>query len=233
MRPDLLIVGDSHTGALHEAALARGLDARLLFISGNHWHANRMSTHKKQGMVMGGRARMTRKVEQFAREAGGSVFPRDVPVLASFGYHLGRLAPLFGRYGHTPDAQQAEAEDRLFVSPAFLWAYIGHHRGGLLRILQQARKSGCDITVIAPPLIQHDPVATRIAGVITTYLRAQGLPVFDPRTEADWAGKPLPDALRAPDGGHGNATYGAMVLDRLTERGLLKPPLPSPAAEAP
>ena len=38
MQPDVLIVGDSHTAALHEAAVARGLASRLLYINGNFWH---------------------------------------------------------------------------------------------------------------------------------------------------------------------------------------------------
>lgn len=224
MRPDLLIVGDSHTGALHEAAKARGLDARLLYISGNFWHENRIRHDPRRGLSAGYRPGLNRKVLDFAVESGGgSVLPEGVPILASFGYHLGRLAPVFARQGHTPDAVHAEVEDRLFVSSAFLDAYIQARRGTLLRILRLAGRRA-DLVVVAPPLIQTDPVAMRFADRITAFLTDHGIRVFDPRQEADWARQPLSAALRAPDGVHGNAAYGEQVLQRVTARGLLHLP---------
>lgn len=224
MRPDLLIVGDSHTGALHEAAKARGLDARLLYISGNFWHENRIRHDPRRGFSAGYRPGLNRKVLDFAMESGaGSVLPAGVPILASFGYHLGRLAPIFARQGHSPDADHAEAEDRLFVSSAFLDAYIQARRGTLLRILRLAGRRA-DLVVVAPPLIQTDPVAMGFARHITDYLIGQGIRVFDPRHEPDWAGLPLATELRAPDGVHGNAAYGEQVLQRIVARGLLELP---------
>ncbi len=218
MRPDLLIVGDSHTAALYEAAKARGLDARLLYLSGNFWHENRMRVHPTAGLSAAYRRPLQRQVQAFAEEAGGSVFPPGVPVLASIGYHLGRLVPPFARHGHTP--VDDPDGDGLFVSDAFLRGYILHNRGALLRILRRAARQA-DLVVVAPPLIQTDPVSLHFARTITALLTEAGVRVFDPRQEPDWGDKPLPEALRSPDGVHGNATYGEQVLTRLFDRGLI------------
>lgn len=223
MRPDLLIVGDSHSAALHEAALARGMTSEMLYISGNFWHENQMRPHRTQGVSAPYRRGLNRKIAEFNGRVGGSAFARDVPVLASIGYHLGRLVPLFSRHGHTPDAAHMAGNDALlFVSDDFLLSYVLHHRDNLFRLLRFGGQHAT-MTVIAPPLIQTDPVALHVARRITAVLRKHGLTVFDPRDEEDWADRPLPDDLRAPDGVHGNAAYGAEVLRRLSERGLLDP----------
>lgn len=222
MRPDLLIIGDSHTAALHEAAVARGLRPKLLFLSGNFWHEGRIRWHARHGLAASHRPRLQARIRAAAEDTDGTVFPRDVPVIASFGYHLGRMAPLFARHGHTPDDAQAQAEDgALFVSDAMLRAYVWHHRGTLLRVLRLAARS-CDLVVVAPPVVQAYPVANRMAAVITDALRASGVRVFDPRQEPGWDGHALPEHLRTADGGHGNAAYGEQVLARLFDRGLIR-----------
>ena len=223
MRPDLLIVGDSHSAALHEAALARGMHARMLYVNGNFWHENRMRPHPQTGLSAAYRRRLNMQVSGFAQQVGGTVFPPDVPVLASFGYHLGRLTPPFARFGHTPDAGHAATDDsRLFVSAALCDAMIAHHRGALLRILRLAARVS-PVVVIAPPVIQTDPTTGFIAARITDLLRKAQVPVFDPRDEPGWAG-PLADHWRAADGVHGNAAYGEAVLAHLFDRGLVRPP---------
>lgn len=222
MRPDLLIVGDSHTAALQEAAIARGLNAQMLYISGNLWHENKMRPHPTQGLATPHRKGLNRRISDFCAEAGTSAFPKDIPVLASIGYHLGRLVPPFVRHGHTPDPDHAaETEDALFVSDAFLLGYIFHHRSSLFRLLRLASQDA-NLLVIAPPIIQTDPAALAIGARITRILRENGIPVFDPREEPDWAGKPLPEALRAPDGVHGNTAYGAEILSRIFDRDLIR-----------
>lgn len=222
MSPELLIIGDSHTAALQQAAQARGIASQMLYLSGNFWHDGRIRWSRKTGIAATWRPAVQARIAEAAAAAGGTVFPRGVPILASFGYHLGRLAPLFGRHGHTPDVADAAARDEaLFVSDAFLHAYLHAHRGPLLRILRLAART-CDVVVVAPPVVQADPVALRMAGAITAMLRGSGVRVFDPRTEADWDGQPLPDHLRSDDGVHGNAAYGDWVLGRLFDRGLIR-----------
>lgn len=218
-RPDLMILGDSHTAALHEAAIARGLRPKLLYLSGNFWHEGRIRWHPGTGLGAATRPRLQAQIRAAAAATGGTVFPRGIPVIASFGYHLGRLAPLFARHGHTPDG--VEPGEGLFVSDAFLRAYLRHHRGALLRVLRLAARA-CDLVVVAPPVVQPDPAAMRMAAIITETLTATGVRVFDPRLEPDWRCGPLPPALRSADGVHGNAAYGAEVLVRLFDRGLIR-----------
>lgn len=221
LMPDLMIVGDSHTAALHQAALDRGMRPKLLYLSGNFWHEGRFRWHPGTGLNAAYRPRLQARIRAAAAETGGTVFPRDMPLIASFGYHLGRLAPLFARHGHTPDGADAGGrEAALFVSDALLRAYLHHHRGALLKILRLASRS-CDLVVVAPPVVQPDPVAMRMAAIITEALRATGVRVFDPREEPGWQG-PLPAHLRSADGVHGNAAYGAEVLLRLFDRGLIR-----------
>jgi hypothetical protein len=222
MQPELLIVGDSHTAALHEGALAGGLRSELLYISGNHWHENKMLRHPSQGLAAPYRPGLNRNIAAFAKKVGGSVFPADIPVLASIGYHLGRLVPMLKRTGHSPDADQvAQDEDLLFISDAFLTSYIFSHRDALFRVLRFARHRA-DLIVVAPPMIRSDPVTLHCAARITAILRDNGIRVFDPREEEDWAGASLPEHFRAPDLVHGNAAYGAEVLARIFDRGLIR-----------
>ncbi|MFN6979994.1 MAG: hypothetical protein ACK4OP_17825, partial [Gemmobacter sp.] len=79
------------------------------------------------------------------------------------------------------------------------------------------------IVVVAPPVVQDDPAALRLAAIITGWLTEQGVPVFDPRREPGFGPAPLDAALRTPDGVHGTAAYGAMVIDRLLDAGLVAP----------
>lgn len=202
-RPDLVIVGDSHSAALFAAAKDRGLDARMLYLSGNIWHGGLMRWHGVRGLDVRSGPRLRSEVAGFAAEVGGCVFPADVPVLASFGYHLGRLAGLFGRGADEPPV----------VSAAFFDAWMEHHRRPLLRILRAAG-ARCDLTVVAPPQVMEGALPDRMAGWITAACDRIGLRVFDPRRAPGLCG-PLADALRTPDRVHGNAAYGALVLDRV------------------
>jgi hypothetical protein len=222
-RPDLVIVGDSHTAALHKAARARGWDARLVYLSGNFWHEGAIRWHRDQGLAAVRRPPVERQIRAAAARAGGTVFPPDVPVIASFGYHLGRLLPLLRRRGHTPDAADFDARpEAQFVSRAMTEAWLDHHRNLLRRILRAAARRS-PLVVVAPPVVQDDPADAVLAGIVTGWLEADGVTVFDPRREEGFGPAPLPARLRTPDGVHGTEEYGAMVLDRLVARGLIAP----------
>jgi len=212
MADDLLVIGDSHSAALFQAAQAQGYCADLLYISGNHWHENRMLPDRQRGMSAAWRPGIERRVQDFAAAHGGRAFPADVPLLISAGYHLGRLAPLLQRPAGAVAVEQ--------LSEQFLRDWLAHHRGRLWRVLRLASVRA-DMTVVAPPVVQESAVVARLAGLITAELRQFGLRVFDPREEGDWMSAPLPVALRAADGVHGTVEYGAAVLGRLQQRGWL------------
>lgn len=220
--PDLHIIGDSHTAALHEAAERRGQKAHLLYISGNHWHVNRMRAHGSMGVSAAWRPALQQQIATYAERVGGSIFPEGQVVLASIGYHLGRLAPLFARSGHSASLEDNET---FFVSQAFTRQWLHSHRGALIRILRLGSKR-CKLVVIAPPMVQPDPNATEFARLLTAMLRESGVTVFDPREEVDWLGQALPAHLRAPDGVHGNAAYGEEILSRLEARRLIPQSIP-------
>lgn len=220
-RPDLMIVGDSHTAALHAAAVARGLDARLLYLSGNFWHEGRIRFHPAQGLTAAYRPAVQRQIRAAAAAAGGTVFPAGAPVVASIGYHLGRIVPFFDRHGHTPDAADFDARpEAQFTSRAFTEAWLHHQRGALLRVLRLASRAA-RLVVVAPPVVQADPVALAFRATLTGWLRAEGVTVFDPCDEDGFGPAPLPLHLRSADGVHGTPEYGGMVLDRLAARGLI------------
>lgn len=222
-RPDLIIVGDSHTAALYEAARARGWDARLLYLSGNFWHEGSIRWHRDQGLAAVRRPPVERQIRAAATAAGGTVFPADVPVLAAFGYHLGRLAPLLRRRGHTPDLADFDARpEAQFLSRAMAEAWLDAQRNLLRRILRAAARRS-RLVVVAPPVVQDDPAAQVLAGIVTGWLDADGVTVFDPRREPEFGPAPLPPHLRTPDGVHGTAEYGGRVLDALAARGLIAP----------
>ena len=222
-RPDLMIVGDSHTAALYEAARARGWDARLLYLSGNFWHEGSIRWHRDQGLAAVRRPPVERQIRAAATAAGGTVFPADVPVIAAFGYHLGRLAPLLRRRGHTPDAADFDARpEALFVSRAMAEAWLDAHRNLLRRILRAAARRS-RLVVVAPPVVQEDPAVQVLASIVTGWLDADGVTVFDPRREAGFGPDPLPAHLRTADGVHGTAEYGGRVFDALIARGLIAP----------
>lgn len=214
---DLVIIGDSHSAALQMAASARGLSAKMLYLSGNFWHENKMMHDRVRGISATYRRGLQRQIEAFADDLGGTVFPANVPILASFGYHLGRLVPLLTRHHHS----LLPLSDQIYLSDSFINAYLLYHRGGLYRLLRLAARRA-DVIVVAPPLVQADPIAREVARRITTTLQGYGLRVFDPDREPDWAGAPLPVELRSADQVHGNAAYGEEVLSRLEARGLLK-----------
>ncbi len=226
-RPDLLILGDSHTAALVAGAREMGLSVGHLYLSGNVWHAGLVTGHPLRGLTSGKR-RIAMAIARVRIDAGiPSLFTPGLPVVASFGWHLGRMVPVFGIAGHGADPDTGGH----FVSRGFLSAYTRALRGGLIDALV-AGAAKAPVVAVAPPVVQPDPVAMAMARAITAHLRAGGMRVIDPRDGMGVAGDPLPEPLRAEDGVHGNAAYGLAVMRDLAAQGLIpgRDALSSPAA---
>jgi hypothetical protein len=225
MRPDVIIIGDSHTAALRDGCLAVGLQPALFYLSGNHWHTGAAAFHAAHGLHFARRPAMQRRLAEIrASVGGGSVFTPDVPVIASFGYHLGRLAPPFSGWGHTTDAAVFQAEPwRHFASEGLLAAYVAHYRDSHIDILTKAAKR-CPLVVVAPPMVQADAVAHAMACHITDRLQKAGVQVQDARGGRAYDGTVLRPELLSDDKVHGNAAYGEAVIRGLLKQGMIQMP---------
>ena len=220
--PDVIIIGDSHTAALKAGCDAFGLKSELLYLSGNGWHSGSAAFNAKAGLHFAKNPDMQQRVAAIRETVGGaSLFSRKVPVIASIGYHLGRLASPFGILGHTPDGTQfMDADDRLFASQGVMAAYVSHFREPHFRMLARAARL-CTLVVVAPPVVQADVAAHAMACTITARLRQDGVRVIDPRDGQTHMGATLAPHLLAADGVHGNARYGQGVIGKLLQDGLI------------
>jgi hypothetical protein len=223
MQPDVIIIGDSHTAALRDGCVALGLNVGLLYVSGNHWHAGCADFHPVAGLHFARRPVLQRRVADLrAAIGGGSLFGRRVPVIASFGYHLGRLVPPFVGWGHTADAGEfALRSDALFASHGLVAATVAHYRNKHIDILTRAAGL-CDLTVVAPPMVQADATAHAFACHITQRLQGMGVRVHDPRGGRAYDGVTLDEGLLSADRVHGNAGYGTRVMRALLAQGLIR-----------
>jgi hypothetical protein len=178
MPPDLVIIGDSHTAALKAGCDALGLRAELLYVSGNHWHAGAAEFDAVTGLQFPRRPMLQRRVNAICRALGTtSLFSPDVPVIASVGYHLGRLIPPFAGWGHTTDAATFAGDpDAQFASAGLVAAYVRHYRDAHIALLAQAAAL-CDLTVVAPPMVQPDATTHAFACHITQRLQLAGVRV--------------------------------------------------------
>jgi hypothetical protein len=214
--PAMLIFGDSHTAALDLGARLERIETGLLYLSGNIWHAGLMQVHPNLGLDQPGSRYVRRRVTDARDAMKGQLFRKAEPVLASAGYHLGRLLPPMTHHGHTSDTETFTADpDAAFMSAAVFEAMITLRRRSVWRVLKHI-STQCDLTVVAPPILSEDPMQAMAARLITRRLRALGLSVFDPREIDGPLGQVLPDAWRAEDGVHGNAAYGQAVIRFLT-----------------
>lgn len=213
--PDLLIFGDSHTAALDLAMREEGFRTCLLYINGNHWHAGGFSYDPVNGLACAGSAHVKRRVHRARVEMGGKLFRPDQVVLASVGYHLGRLCPGIARRGHTVDVAAFDANpEASFLSDAMLQAIVSAARKPLWDVLAAIAQE-CVLVVVAPPILSDDPLAARVAALVTRTLRERGIMVWDPREQPGALGQPLTPEMRSADGVHGNVHYGRAVLDQI------------------
>ncbi len=219
--PDLLILGDSHSVALKAGCDALGLRAEMLSFSGNIWHQGLVSLHRNRGIAVRNRG-FQRRVTDLAQRLGrGNVLSPEVPVLASFGFHLGRIVPPFGYNGHKADPAQFLADgESQFASRALTEAYARHYRQGHVRMLK--RLAGMVPTIaVAPPDIFGTVNYPQFVSVVKAMIREAEVSLFDPCAELFPGKTGLPAALVAEDGVHGNAAYGAQVIGLLLDRGLI------------
>lgn len=222
-RPDLLIIGDSHAIALQEGCAALGLQAGLLSFSGNLWHQNMIGLNRRNGIWVRGRGWQQRVTDLADRIGSANVLASGLPVIAAFGFHLGRLVPPFGAQGHTAGQAEFDAGAQAsFVSSAMVAAYAAHYRQPMVRMLYRMSRMA-PITVVAPPIVYDTANYRAFHGAVGGMITAAGLRLFDPMAALFPHEGVLPAEMRTPDGVHGSAAYGAKVIGALQQAGLVAP----------
>jgi hypothetical protein len=220
--PDLLILGDSHTAALKAGCDAHGLTSEVMGFSGNLWHAGHIVLHRTHGLWVRGAAMQARLKAVQENLGGGSLLRPDLPVLASVGFHLGRLVPPFGFRGMTSTAEEFEAaEDRLFASSALIADYAEHFRRPHIRFLMRMARQA-PVTAVAPPHFYAAPNYRAFYDHLARAIRGVGVTLYDPRDDWGQVTAPLGSDYLAEDGVHGNQAYGAKVIGYMLERGMIR-----------
>ncbi len=220
-RPDLLIVGDSHSIALKAGCDTLGMDTELLSFSGNLWHLGHIVLHRHHGIWARSPA-LQHRLQAVAQRFQSAYLPApDVPVLATFGFHLGRIIPQFNHGGHSANADEfLAAGNRQFVSGGMLEAYVGHFRRNHVQMLKRMSRRA-PVVAIAPPLIHENENHPEFMGTISKMILSEDVCFINPCEALFGPRKAIPAELLTADGGHGNAIYGAMVVQLLRDQGLI------------
>lgn len=221
MKPDFVLLGDSHTIALEDGAKALGLTPAVLRFGGAGWHERKFSWGA-DGFIPRGSAMGTRALARLREEMGvTNIFGTGVPVITTVGFHLGQLVGPMGWSDHhiqrTPDDMP---QDGLLMSSAFVEAYVLHYRRPHLRLLRRLAKS-TRLVVVPPPTIADYGNIPQVRALLIRLMRNEGLDVFDPVEKLLSLDAPFPEDLSAGDGNHANAAFGSMVIDALRKAGKL------------
>lgn len=220
--PDLLIVGDSHSTALAEGAAAHGLSFEHLRLSGNYWHNGEVQFSSDHGFTA--RRRFAQNEIARIRQAlgGRRLIDPDLPVLATFGWHLGRMVPPFMLLGHVADHPAFDANPAAhFVSSAYLSAYAEARRDRLWRLAQRVARVA-PLVMVAPPLPGNDGTMRAFRDTISAALRRKGVTVVDPAIELLGGDGTLPEKWQTADRVHGNGAYGAALIGQMLDQGLVR-----------
>ena len=100
---------------------------------------------------------------------------------------------------------------------------VAHARDKYIGILAKAAQL-CDLTVVAPPIVQADGTTHAFACHITQRLQAVGVRVHDPRAGRAFDGVTLAEHYLAADRVHGNAAYGTKVMGDILAHGMIRKP---------
>lgn len=218
----LLVVGDSHARALALGAAALGYETLSFATSAAAWRDGIVQL-TPQAALTSERFRARQKIEGFARELGcATPLLSGLPVVASIGFHSAQFLTemRLARLGLTTVPSRSA---KTTLSTAFLADWLAEARSsaleGLATIAAQA-----PLAVVAPPLFAPNPLLQALNAALSKLIQARGLPLYDPNTAlADSAGQ-LPAHFAHSDGKHGNATFGAAVLEDIISRNLIPKP---------
>ncbi len=222
MLPDVLVIGDSHTTALMAGCQAHGLQAEMLRFSGNFWHSGHVQFHPQHGVWVRRSKAMQQQIMDVRDRLGGrSLVSRDIPILGSMAFNLGRIVPPFGFNRHVTDAGSfAEDTESSYASQALVSAYVDATRGPqFLMVRRMARLAS--LTLVVPPKLRVRSNYATFSDTIAARLRASGVRLFDPSATLCNEGEALQAQYLAPDGLHGNTDYGSAVIGLMLSEGLI------------
>lgn len=219
---DYVIIGDSHTAALKQGFDANGLSSEVLTISGNLWHSGLVGGDDEVGISSPNPGAQAAIDAVRARLGGGALVAEGRPVIASIGFHLGRLAPPYAFRGHVAERAEFVADpEALFTSQGFLRAYVRQYRHGLVRLLRRMNRMS-KVIVVAPPDVRAAPNYAAMRRCIVEMIRESNIAVYDPCETGRFAMlHPLTDDYLSEDRVHGNARYGAELVAEMLDRGVI------------
>ncbi len=222
MRPEYLVLGDSHSNALVEGLIAHGKTTEMLRFSGNYWHNGEIVQHDTYGIWSRSKRWPRGQISQLAQRMGeATVITPSVPVVATFGYHLGRLVSPLQTTDHVADADEFAANPQAqFVSQGFVQHYVTQFRSPLIRAARRISRRA-PLLLVAPPVLPANATARVFHAEITRQMRNSGMVVFDPNTQFLDPDQPFPPDWITPDNAHGNAAYGTALVGALIDQGLL------------
>ncbi len=222
MLPDVLIIGDSHSTALLDGCKAHGLSVEIARFSGNFWHAGKLMFHGQHGIWVRGLPAMQAEILAIRERLGGrSLISRDIPVIASMGYHMGRFVPMFGLNGHVTSADAFAAEpNALYGSRALVEAYVEENRAYHIRMAQRMARN-CQMVMVVPPRLQAGSNYDRFSASLSDRMRAAGVKLFDPAVALYGDSTGVPAGHLAEDGVHGNELYGREVIGQMLAQQLI------------
>jgi len=218
----LLILGDSHSIALKDGCDALGIPAHLLSLSANFWHGGYIVPHRRLGLWARGALPQTRIVETLRDLDSPALFGPDIFVIATFGFHLGRVVPPFSLRGHLADSAEFDAvAESQFASSALIAAYAAHHRGALVALMRRIARRSPMVLVTPPRLAGHNGNYRAFFEEIKSSIIMAGVPLYDPCADLFPETCAVPAALVMSDNLHGTPEYGARVIAGLLESGLM------------
>jgi hypothetical protein len=220
---DAIVLGDSQAIALKEGCDQLGLRTALMSLSGNFWHMGLVRYNPSRGIV--GRGAAQARVNGFKAENGFEKLPHPgLPVIATFGFHLGRILPMFGIDGHRTRAEEFEEDlSAHFVSRGMMRAYARAFRQAHFDMLKRLTRQ-VPTLLVAPPLMSEEGNMVDFRSEILAMMREAGIDTLDPCAEIAGADRALPAVLRAPDNNHGNADYGRQAVELVCASGFLARP---------
>jgi hypothetical protein len=223
-RPEVIIIGDVHARSLMDGCEALGVPAGLLWESEIHWHAGRVNFDAVLGISMHDNKSLLAQAERIRDRLGGRPVPNpEVPIIVSAGFHLGQLVSELVSPRHVTSRDEFEADsEALSISEDFLRGYVDYHRETQLQVLRQLARRA-PLTVVAPPF-KRKTTATAWAAyrAICDLMREARLDLYEPMADLGEIGEGLDESYFGPDGKHGTAEYGRIVIENLIERGALR-----------